>query len=59
MFGDRYLVDPVLEAGVSVREVYLPEGVSWKNVRDGSVTEGGRMIEALAPLDVIPVFERV
>ncbi len=59
MFGDRYLVAPMFEAGVCVREVYLPEGARWKNVRDGSVFEGGRMTEALAPLDVIPVFERV
>ncbi len=58
MFGPRYLVAPVLEAGATARDVYLPAGVSWKNINDGTVHEGGRVVCAPAPLSVIPVFER-
>lgn len=58
MFGSRYLVAPVLAAGVRSRKVYLPEG-NWKNIRDNQILEGGREIMAEAPLEQIPVFERM
>ena len=58
MFGSRYLVAPVLAAGVRSRKVYLPEG-TWKNIRDNQVWEGGREIMAEAPLEQIPVFEKI
>ncbi len=58
MFGDKYLVAPVMEAGARSRSVYLPEG-TWKNVDTGDVMTGGRRVDVPAPLDVIPVFERV
>ncbi len=58
MFGSKYLVAPVLEAGVSEREVYLPEG-KWEDIRDGKVYEGGCTVKAPAPIDSIPVFKRV
>ena len=40
------------------RQVYLPAG-RWKNIFTGEEQEGGCEIEAEAPLDVIPVFERL
>ena len=58
LFGDRYLVAPVLEPGARKRQVYLPKG-SWKDVDTGRVLEGGREWCVDAPLDVMPVFERV
>lgn len=58
MFGSRYLVAPVLAAGVTRRKVYLPEG-NWKNIADGSILKGGQTITADAPLKRIPVFERI
>ena len=59
MFGARYLVAPVLEMGMRERKVYLPEG-TWIDTNDrNAVYEGGRWITAQAPLDYIPVFERV
>jgi len=58
MFGDDYLVAPVLYPGMTSREVYLPEG-QWKNVDTGEVLEGGRTVTAPAPLEIIPVFCRV
>ena len=56
MFGDKYLVAPILNAGQREREVYLPAG-SWKDFRDGKSYEGGRVVCVQAPIDSIPVFE--
>ena len=58
MFGDRYLVAPVMYEGMRERDVYLPAG-KWKSIHGGDVLDGGRTITVEAPLDVIPVFERV
>ena len=58
MFGGKYLVAPVLELGAREREVYLPAG-RWKDVNSGEILEGGRVVTAPAPLDVIPVYEKV
>lgn len=59
MFGGKYLVAPVMEAGARSRSVYFPAGVQWKNVETGEVIMGGQRLEVQAPLDVIPVFERL
>ena len=58
MFGSRYLVAPVLYEGMRVRRVYLPAG-RWKALEGGAEYEGGRTITVAAPLDVIPVFEKL
>jgi alpha-D-xyloside xylohydrolase len=52
------LVAPVLAPSLRSRMVYLPEG-RWKNLYDGSPLEGGQAVESAAPMDRIPVFERV
>ena len=58
MFGARYLVAPVLYVGMRARSVYLPAG-RWKNIHTGEELAGGRTVTAEAPLDVIPVFEKL
>ena len=58
MFGNRFLVAPVLEPGARERQVYFPAG-SWRNVDTGEILQGGETRLAAAPLDVIPVFERL
>lgn len=58
MFGKSVLVAPVMEAGVTNREVYLPEGAEWTEVFTGKKWEGGQTVNAHAPFDVIPVFTR-
>lgn len=58
MFGEKYLVAPVLYEGMRRRSVYLPAG-QWKDLESGEVLAGGRTVEADAPLGVIPVFERL
>lgn len=56
MYGEKYLVAPVLEAEVKTRKVYLPQG-SWKGV-DGKDYEGGKTVEVETPLSTMPVFTR-
>ena len=58
MFGAKYLVAPVMELGARSRSVYLPEG-QWRNVDTGEVLQGGQRVTVPAPLEVIPVFEKI
>lgn len=58
MFGDKYLVAPVMFAGVEKRKVYFPKAAKWKDIVSGTVFEGGTTAEVDAPLEKIPVFER-
>lgn len=58
MFGPDILVAPVYELGQRSREVYLPNGVQWKNAKTKEVFEGGQTLTASAPVDEIPLFVR-
>lgn len=58
MFGKDVLVAPVMEAGISEREVYLPSGTEWTEISTGRKYAGGQTVMADAPIDVIPVFTR-
>jgi len=58
MFGPDYLVAPVLQPGITEREVYLPEG-RWQDLRTGEIFSGACDLVAQAPLDSIPVFLRL
>ena len=58
MFGPDLLVAPVMDAGVTEREVYLPEGSVWKDAYTGKEYEGGQAVTVPAPLDIIPVMIR-
>ena len=60
MYGDKYLVAPILNLGQRARKVYLPSGCGWR-LSDGSqqISSGGQWTEVRAPLDTMPVFERV
>ena len=58
MFGPDYLVAPVLTPDTYSRPVYLPAG-KWQDIRTGETLEGGRTVEADAPMDSIPVFRRL
>jgi alpha-D-xyloside xylohydrolase len=57
MFGDRYLVAPVMQPGQRSRRVYLPAG-TWENVDTGETHSGGGWITAPAPLAAMPVFQK-
>ena len=58
MFGPDLLVAPVMEAGVTTREVYLPVGTDWVEAYTGKIYTGGSQVLAEAPLAIIPVFTR-
>ena len=58
MLGPDLLVAPVLEAGATAREVYLPRGETWHDAWDGASHPGGGRIRAEAPISRIPVFRR-
>lgn len=59
MFGDLFLVAPIVEYRARRRDVYLPAGASWVCHWTGREHAGGQTVEADAPLDRIPVFKRV
>ena len=58
MFGSRYLVAPILHLNQFQREVYLPEG-QWKLTSTGETFQGGASVTVDAPIDYMPVFERL
>lgn len=58
MLGPDLLVAPILDAGATSREVYLPAGCEWEDAWAGRRHSGGQQILADAPLDTIPVFRR-
>ncbi len=55
MFGD-ILVCPVTDPNVESRRVYLPAGTTWHDFWTGETTEGGKWIDAPAPLNTIPLY---
>ena len=58
MFGAKYLVAPVMYLNEFKRDVYLPSG-KWKLTSTGETYEGGKTVTVDAPIDYMPVFERV
>ena len=58
MFGDSYLAAPVLTAGATTRSVYLPAG-QWRHVFTGTNYSGSQTYVVAAPLDSLPLFERL
>jgi len=57
LFGRDILVAPVLRAGATEREVYLPRG-TWYEYAGARRYEGGRSIVVPVTMDAIPVFVR-
>ncbi|MFM7030391.1 MAG: TIM-barrel domain-containing protein, partial [Micrococcales bacterium] len=56
LLGEKLLVAPIFEPGVTKRGVYLPEG-TWYNWHTGeAVTSAGETHGVDAPLETIPLF---
>lgn len=58
LFGGELLIAPVLYEKQRQREVYLPKGTKWTDIRTKEKYEGGQTILAEAPLDALPVYCR-
>jgi alpha-D-xyloside xylohydrolase len=57
LFGPAILVSPVYTQGATSRSVYLPYA-TWYDFWTGEKQEGGKHIEAAAPLAKLPLFVR-
>ena len=57
MYGPAILVSPVTEPGAVTRHLYLPK-TQWYDFWTGRAAEGGRAIDAAAPLDSLPLYVR-
>ncbi|MCL5020595.1 MAG: DUF5110 domain-containing protein, partial [Bacteroidetes bacterium] len=55
MWGDDFLVAPVVKAGETSKTFYLPRG-KWINYWNDSLYTGGTTVTVPAPLDEIPLF---
>lgn len=58
LYGPKYLVVPVLEAGQKTTTAYLPAGSSWRLWGDDKVYKGGQDVEIDCPIETMPVFVR-
>ncbi len=58
MFGPALLVAPVVEQGMTSREVYLPAGTDWYNFWTNERLHGGQTMTVAAPIDTLPLFVR-
>jgi len=56
MFGPSLLINPVTEYKMRKRQVYLPEGSGWYDLKTGEHFGGGQTILASAPYTDIPIF---
>ena len=57
LFGPAILVSPVTTPGAISRSVYLPK-TTWYDFWTGAKVEGGKRIEADAPLEKLPLYVR-
>ena len=57
LFGPSILVSPVTEQGATARHLYLPKA-QWVDFWSGKTVEGGKAIDAAAPIERIPLFVR-
>ncbi len=57
LFGDSFLVAPVLERGARRRMVYLPAG-QWVDYWSREVYQGPTWLNYPAPLEILPLFVR-
>ncbi len=58
MFGPALLVAPVVEQGMTTRQVYLPAGTDWYNFWTNEKLHGGQTVTVAAPIDTLPLFVR-
>jgi len=57
LFGPSLMVNPVVEPAAASRRVYLPQG-QWYDFWNGASIQGGKAIDAAAPLNRLPLYVR-
>ncbi len=55
LFGDSFLVAPILHAGAAERSVYLPSGLWWDYWTDASLA-GGKEFSRTVDLETLPLY---
>ena len=55
LLGSNLLVAPILKAGATRREVYIPTG-NWLDLRNRETLRGPKRVTATAPINAIPLF---
>jgi alpha-D-xyloside xylohydrolase len=58
LFGPALMVNPVVKASKTHREVYLPEGTTWTDFWTGKSYAGGQTIDTASPIETLPLFVR-
>jgi alpha-D-xyloside xylohydrolase len=58
LFGPSIMVNPVTKPGAATSSVYLPSRTKWTDFWTGKTYDGGRTIDATAPIDIEPLFVR-
>ncbi len=57
LLGNSLLIAPIIREGMTSRNVILPSGC-WYDFWDEKFHTGGKMIQAKAPLDTMPIYVR-
>ena len=57
LLGPHLLVAPVVQAGTTARQVYLPGG-DWYDWHSGAAVGGARYVTVPTPMETIPIFAR-
>ncbi|MFA5832776.1 MAG: glycoside hydrolase family 31 protein [Bacteroidota bacterium] len=55
MWGDAFLVSPVVTAGQKSKNIYFPKG-TWINYWTDEIVIGGKEVSVSAPLNRMPIF---
>lgn len=58
LFGEDFMVAPIVEEGKTHREVYIPAG-NWRHMFTGEEFLGGREVELQAEVDEIIVLQKL
>ncbi len=56
MFGDAFLVAPIVTDNTTSRSVYLPANHKWTDFWTGKTYDGGQTITKSAAIDIMPLY---
>jgi alpha-glucosidase (family GH31 glycosyl hydrolase) len=55
LWGDAFLVSPVVQAGQTTKSIYLPQG-EWVNYWTDEILQGGQRMTVATPIETLPLF---